>query len=228
MLLIGHGEVEDMTDLEAIRARHSVRNYYEKPLSDEDAAALRDVVDDAARQSGLNIQLLQNNPEAFDLVARFGLISGCSTCIAFVAHKHDQDETIGYWGQLIVLEAQKMGLNTCWAALFSRKRCRAICPEGTEARVVIAVGYGKTAGKPRRSKKAEDVVVVEPGAIRPAWFDDAIEAALLAPTGVNRQAFTITLAADGTVHFAAPGNGLTLIDLGIVRRNFELAAGRSV
>lgn len=213
-----------MTDLDAIRARHSVREYEERPLEPEDLVALQDVVDDTVRKSGLNIQLLPNNPEAFDLIARFGMISGCSTCIAFVAQGRSQDEEIGYWGQHIVLGAQKMGLNTCWAALFSRKKCKATCPAGTEVRVVVAVGYGKTAGKPRKSKTADDVVVIEPGAQVPAWFDTAVEAALLAPTAMNRQAFTITLATDGTANIDVPGKGLTRIDKGIVRRNFEVAA----
>ncbi len=213
-----------MTDLEAIRARHSVREYLSKAIEGEVLAQLQRVVNEAAEESGLNIQLVQNNPEAFDVVARFGLIRGCSTIVAFVAKGTMQDEAIGYWGQRIVLEAQKMGLNTCWARLFSRKKCKAVCSDGMEVRVVIAVGYGKTAGKPRKSKTAADVVTIEPGAVKPAWFDTAVEAALLAPTGVNKQDFHIMLSADGQVSITSSGKGLTNIDLGIVRRNFELAA----
>lgn len=212
-----------MNNLEAIHARHSVREYTNRPIEGEVLANLQEVIDACAKEGNLNIQLVQSNPETFDLVARFGLIHGCTTCIAFAAKKKTQDEAIGYWGQRIVLEAQKLGLNTCWAGMFSRKRCRATCPPGMEVRVVIAIGYGATQGKPRRSKAASDVVVLEPGAQKPAWFDAAVEAALLAPTGVNRQDFTITLSADGEVSFSASGKGLTNIDLGIVRRNFEEA-----
>lgn len=212
-----------MNNLEAIRARHSVREYENKPIEQHVLGQLQRVIASCAREGGLNIQLVQDNPQTFDLVARFGVIRGCSTCIAFVANKKTQDEAIGYWGQRIVLEAQKLGLNTCWAGMFSRKRCRAACPPGMSVRVVIAVGYGKTAGKPRRSKTPDDVVTIEPGAHKPAWFDVAVEAALLAPTGINKQDFTITLTAQGDVRFSAPGSGLTNIDLGIVRRNFEEA-----
>ena len=212
-----------MTDLQAIRERHSVREYTNEPLQPAELDQLGRLVDDVAQKSGLNIQLVTNNPEAFDLVARFGVIHGCSTCIAFVAPGRTRDEEIGYWGQRIVLEAQKMGLNTCWAAMFSRKRVRVTCANGEEPRVVIAVGHGATQGKPRKSKTPEDVVVIEPGATKPAWFNTAVEAALLAPTGMNRQAFTITLAADGTCTLSCPGKGLTRIDLGIVRCNFEAA-----
>ena len=212
-----------MTDLEAIRARHSVREYTDEPLTADELKWLQGIVDNTVRESGLNIQLVQSNPEAFDIIARFGVISGCSTLLAFVAHKRDQDEAIGYWGQHIVLEAQKMGLNTCWVGMFSRKKCKAVCPEGMAVRVVIAVGHGKTAGKPRKSKTAQDVVSIEPGAQKPEWFDVAVEAALLAPTAINRQAFTVVLASDGTVRVDVPGKGFTRLDGGIVRRNIEVA-----
>ena len=212
-----------MTDLEAIRARHSVREYTDEPLAADELKWLQGIVDNTVRESGLNIQLVQSNPEAFDIIARFGVISGCSTLLAFVARKRDQDEAIGYWGQHIVLEAQKMGLNTCWVGMFSRKKCKAVCPEGMAVRVVIAVGHGKTAGKPRKSKTPQDVVSIEPGAQKPEWFDVAVEAALLAPTAINRQAFTVVLASDGTVRVDVPGKGFTRLDGGIVRRNIEVA-----
>ena len=212
-----------MNTLEAIRQRHSVREYVPEPLEPTVVSQLQELVDATAQESGLNIQLVQNNPEAFDIIASFGVIHGCSTCIAFVANKRTQDEAIGYWGQHIVLEAQKMGLNTCWVGMFSRKKCRAAVPAGMSVRVVIAIGKGKTAGGPRKSKSASDVVVVAEGATKPAWFDECVEAALLAPTAMNRQAFTITLDASGEVTFSAPGKGFTSLDAGIVRRNFEEA-----
>ena len=212
-----------MDNLEAIYARHSVRNYTGVALDDAEARQLQQVIDTVSAASGLNIQLLRNNPQTFELVARFGAIRGCKDCIAFVAHKRDQDEAIGYWGQLIVLEAQKMGLNTCWVGMFSRKKCKAVCPEGMAVRVVIAVGHGKTAGKPRKSKTPQDVVSIEPGAQKPEWFDVVVEAALLAPTAINRQAFTVVLTSDGTVRVDVPGKGFTRLDGGIVRRNIEVA-----
>ena len=212
-----------MTNLEAIHARRSVRSYTNEPLEGEELARVQELVDATARESGLSIQLLQHNPEAFELVARFGAIHGCDTCIAFVAHKRDEDEAIGYWGQHIVLEATKLGLATCWVGMFSRKKCHASVPDGMAVRIVIAIGHGKGASGPRKSKTASDVVRIEPGAQKPTWFDACVEAALLAPTAMNRQAFTITLASSGEVAFEAPGKGFTRLDLGIVRRNFEEA-----
>ena len=134
------------------------------------------------------------------------------------------DEVIGYWGQKIVLAAQDMGLNTCWCALCSRKKSRAVVAPGKKIRLVIAVGHGKTQGFPRKTKSIGALSSVE-CAKAPAWFAAAMEAAQLAPTAMNNQNFKITLLSDGkTVRIEAPQSGLNVIDEGIVRRNFEIAA----
>lgn len=137
-----------MITVETIRERHSVREYDGKPLSRAEFDALGAVVEECARESGLGIQLVGDNPEVFNVIARFGLIRGCRTHVAFVvdgvkAGDGVADEAIGYWGQKIVLAAQGMGLNTCWCALCSRKKSRAVVAPGKKVRLVIAVGHGK-------------------------------------------------------------------------------------
>lgn len=110
-----------MITVETIRERHSVREYDGKPLARAEFDALGVVVEECARESGLDIQLVGDNPEAFNVIARFGLIRGCRTHVAFVvddakagdATRVAVDEALGYWGQKIVLAAQDMGLNTC-------------------------------------------------------------------------------------------------------------------
>lgn len=219
-----------MGAIDTIRARHSVREYTEKPIEGVALAGLRNAVVDASQRSGLDIQLVQNNPEVFDLVARFGLIRGASTSVVFLADGTESDEAIGYWGQRIVLTAQELGLNTCWAGMIARKKSKALCRGEKKVRVAIAVGHGKTAGKPRKTKSLEELCAVEAGAgDAPAWFKVAMEAAQLAPTAVNRQNFRITLRADGrTVRADATKSGAwSAIDLGIVRRNFEEAANET-
>lgn len=221
-----------MITVETIRERHSVREYDGKPLSRAEFDALGAVVEECARESGLDIQLVGDNPEAFNVIARFGLIRGCRMHIAFVvdgAKTGDvaADEAIGYWGQKIVLAAQDMGLNTCWCALFSRKKSHAVVVPGKKVRLVIAVGHGKTQGFSRKTKSVEALSSVE-CAKAPAWFAAAMEAAQLAPTAMNNQNFKITLLSDGkTVRIDAPKSGLNVIDEGIVRCNFEIAANEA-
>lgn len=243
-----------MITVETIRERHSVREYDGGPLGQAEFDALGAVVEECARESGLDIQLVGDNPEVFNVIARFGLIRGCRTHVAFVvddakaggatsganaaangateadcvemrgARRTAADEVIGYWGQKIVLAAQDMGLNTCWCALCSRKKSRAVVALGKKVRLVIAVGHGKTQGFPRKTKSVGALSSVE-CAKAPAWFAAAMEAAQLAPTAMNNQNFKITLLSDGrTVRIDAPQSGLNAIDQGIVRRNFEIAA----
>ena len=221
-----------MITVETIRERHSVREYDGKPLARAEFDALGAVVEECARESGLGIQLVGDNPEVFNVIARFGLIRGCRTHVAFVvddakAGDVAADEAIGYWGQRIVLAAQDMGLNTCWCALCSRKKSRAVVAPGKKIRLVIAVGHGKTQGFSRKTKSVEALSSVE-CAKGPAWFAEAMEAAQLAPTAMNNQNFKITLLSDGkTVRIDAPQSGLNVIDEGIVRCNFEIAANEA-
>ena len=221
-----------MITVETIRERHSVREYDGKPLSRAEFDALIAVVEECARESGLDIQLVGDNPEVFNVIARFGLIRGCRTHVAFVvddakAHDVAADEAIGYWGQKIVLAALDMGLNTCWCALCSRKKSRAVVAPGKKIRLIIAVGHGKTQGFSRKTKSVEALSSVECEKA-PAWFVAAMEAAQLAPTAMNNQNFKITLLSDGkTVRIDAPKSGLNVIDEGIVRCNFEIAANEA-
>lgn len=221
-----------MITVETIRERHSVREYDGKPLSRAEFDALIAVVEECARESGLDIQLVGNNPEVFNVIARFGLIRGCRTHVAFVvddakAGDVAADEAIGYWGQKIVLAAQDMGLNTCWCALCLRRKSHAVVAPGKKIRLIIAVGHGKTQGFSRKTKSVEALSSVE-CAKAPAWFAAAMEAAQLAPTAMNNQNFKITLLSDGkTVRIDAPQSGLNVIDEGIVRCNFEIAANEA-
>lgn len=221
-----------MITVETIRERHSVREYDGKPLARVEFDALGAVVRECARESSLDIQLVGDNPEVFNVIARFGLIRGCRTHVAFVvddakAGDVAADEALGYWGQRIVLAAQDMGLNTCWCALCSRKKSRAVVAPGKKIRLVIAVGHGKTQGFSRKTKSVEALSSVE-CAKAPAWFAAAMEAAQLAPTAMNNQNFKITLLSDGkTVRIDAPQSGFNVIDEGIVRCNFEIAANEA-
>lgn len=221
-----------MITVETIRERHSVREYDGKPLARVEFDALGAVVRECARESSLDIQLVGDNPEVFNVIARFGLIRGCRTHVAFVvddakAGDVAADEALGYWGQRIVLAAQDMGLNTCWCALCSRRKSRAVVAPGKKIRLVIAVGHGKTQGFSRKTKSVEALSSVE-CAKAPAWFAAAMEAAQLAPTAMNNQNFKITLLSDGkTVRIDAPQSGFNVIDEGIVRCNFEIAANEA-
>lgn len=214
--------------MDIVRARHSVRSYRPDPIDDGTMAALLAVVDDCIQQSGLDIQVVPDNPEVFQLIAHAGFVRGATTHIAFVTDGRSQDEAVGYWGQRLVLAAQALGLNTCWVAFIARKKSHARVPAGKTLRIGIALGYGTTQGEPRKTKSIGELSTIECGNT-PEWFALAMEAAQLAPTAMNNQHFCITLRADGqTVSAQATKNGAwDAVDLGIVKRNFEEAANET-
>ncbi len=213
-----------MDEMQAIRERHSVRTYQDKKLTAEDEAKLRKVIEDVNRESGLEFELAPDAGKTFTKLLNRALgLGSAPAVIACMGKDCDElDEKIGYWGEKIVLSAQMMELNTCWAGTFSREKIPVTVKEGNRLAIVIAVGYGANSGRVRKSKEAGQVSnCVETS---PEWFKRGVEAALLAPTAVNQQKFEILLSDDGTVSFTDKGGILSKIDLGIIRYNFEVGA----
>lgn len=211
---------------EAAVARHSVRRYLDKPIEGEVRDRLSECIAECNRRSGLNIQLVENEPKAFGTFkARYGRFAGVKNYIALVGkNTRDLYEKCGYYGEKIVLLAQSLGLNTCWVGgTFSRVK-GAFEQSGEEKlALVIAIGYGETQGKPHKSKRFDDVTSDVQNV--PEWFVNGVKCALLAPTALNQQKFKFSV--NGRNVYAKSGKGFFVrVDLGIVRYHFELGAGK--
>ena len=213
-------------EMEAMKERHSVRQYEDRPLDQNAVAALQEEISACNREGGLHIQLVTNEPKAFDgFMAHYGKFSGVRNYIAMIGKKGpDLEEKCGYYGERLVLKAQQLGLNTCWVAMtYSKIKTAFTVADGEKLCIVISLGYGKTNGVPHKSKSADAVAKAD--GVFPAWFKAGVEAALLAPTAMNQQKFLFTL--DGNRVSAKAGFGLyTKIDLGIARYHFEIGAGK--
>lgn len=214
-----------MTILEAMNARHSVRQYTDKALQSAEISALQKEIDACNQESGLHIQLVINEPKAFDgFMAHYGKFSGVTNYIAMIGKKGPAlEETCGYYGERLVLLAQQLGLNTCWVAMtYSKIKTAFEIRQGEKLCIVIALGYGRTQGVPHKSKTISEVAGAE--GEMPDWFQNGIAAALLAPTAMNQQKFHFTL--KGNQVSAKAGRGFyTGIDLGIAKYHFEAGAG---
>lgn len=210
---------------EAILTRHSVRSYLDKPIEGETLEKLNAMIDECNREGDLHIQLVLNEPKAFDcFLAHYGKFKGANNYIALVGKDcKDFDEKMGYYGEKIVLYAQTLGLNTCWVYLTYKKVKNAyVLNEGEKLGLVISIGYGETQGKARTSKTLADVSsAVNP----PEWYLKGIEAALFAPTAMNKQKFRFSLNGD-KVKIDTVSGVCTAIDLGIVKYHFEIGAGK--
>ena len=212
---------------EAMKARHSVRQYRNTPLETEVISVLQAEIAACNQESGLHIQLVTNEPKAFDgFMAHYGKFKGVTNYIAMIGKKDSRlNEKCGYYGERLVLKAQQLGLNTCWVAMtYSKIKTAFTIDKGEKLCVIIALGYGETQGTPRRSKTISEVSKAE--GEMPDWFKNGMEAVLLAPTAMNQQKFLFTL--NGNQVLAKAGIGFySQIDLGIVKYHFEVGAGKS-
>ncbi len=211
---------------EAVKKRHSVRSYLDEPLDKETVASLKKLIDECNRECGLHIQLVTNEPKAFDCaMARRGGFKGVKNYIALIGKKEkDLDERLGYCGEKIVLYAQTLGLKTCWvAATYKKVPSAYVVGEGEKLAVVISIGYSDDNGSPHKSKTYG--AVTKDAGRAPHWFREGIDAALLAPTAMDQQRFTFSVTGD-TVTATAPRGRYTNIDLGIAKYNFEIGAGK--
>lgn len=213
------------TLLNAISDRHSVRQYENIPIPDTTKRELQDKIDQLNEESGLHMQLVTEEPEAFSsMMAKYGSFKGVTNYIAMVGPKgKDLEEKAGYYGEQLVLFAQTLGLNTCWVAMtYSKRKARVTVDKGEELVFVIALGYGVTQGTGHKIKTFDEVVVSK--GPNPEWFVDGVNAALLAPTAMNQQKFTFALDEDTVT--IKPGTGFySKADMGIVKYHFELGAG---
>ena len=209
-----------------VRERHSVRKYTDKKIEGETLAALQSEISACNAESGLRIELVLDEENAFGKT-HYGTFDGCRNYVVIISDKkgNDIDEKAGYYGERVVIKAQELGLNTCWVALTYNKAyvpCKINADE--KIVIVIAIGYGAHSGAQRKSKSFDAVSKTSEA---PDWYKRGVEFALLAPTAINQQKFRFELVGDNKVSLKVAGLGFnTKIDLGIVKYHFELGAGK--
>ena len=180
-----------MTLTEAIKARHSVRRYKEDPIPEEVLAVLADKVRTINQEAGLHVQLVTDEPKSFSGLMAYGSFSGVKNYFVMAGKKGgDLDEKIGYYGEQLVLLAQTLGLNTCWAGLsYSKIPGTYELADGEKIDCYIALGYGQNQGKEHKVKPVKEISNASD--LTPNWFKNGVEAAQLAPTAVNQQKFRL-------------------------------------
>ena len=215
-----------MDILELMKSRHSVRQYTDKKIENEKRETLNELVKACNMESGMNIQIIYDEPKCFDsMMAHYGKFSGCTNYIAVVGKKNkDLDEKAGYYGEKLVLKAQELGLNTCWVAMTHGKSAAKI-NKGEKLSIIISLGYGENQGVAHKSRPLADVC--NQTAEAPAWFAKGMEAVMLAPTAMNQQKFKFTLNGE-QAEAVATGGFYSKIDLGIVKYHFEAVSGHKV
>ena len=213
-----------MTEIDAIKARHSVRKYLDRQIEPEKIEKLNEMIDACNKEGNLNLQFIPDAGNTYNKLLNKAMgLGSAPSVIACVGPDDDTvEERVGYFGERIVLFAQTLGLNTCWTGTYNKKAIPAKVGEGERLIIAIAIGYGATQGKDRKSKTYDQVT--RGVADKPYWFNFGVEMALLAPTAINQQKFEIGLNEDGSVSFTDKGGVHSKTDLGIVKYHFEVGA----
>ena len=216
-----------MSEIDAIKERHSVRNYEAKKIEADKVEKIRAKIEELNKEGNLHLQFMEDAGKTYNKL--FNKVAGLGSAPSVIACVGIDDDTleqrVGYYGEKLVLFIQELGLNTCWAGTFNEKNIGAEVGDGEKLVISIAVGYGKDKGKPHKSKSPEQVI--EAKGDRPYWFNKGVDMALLAPTAINQQKFTIRLNEDESVDFVDKGGIFSQVDLGIVRCHFEIGAEKS-
>ena len=215
-----------MTIKEAIKERHMVRKYTDKPIPAELVEKLNARIAQHNQIHGLSLKLVTGNSDGIGGMAKTLLTKSVHSYIVLAGKdRADLDEKLGYCGADLCLYAQTLGLNTWWVGgMFNGKGAMKHL-ETKDVRIngVIAIGYGQTQGVPHKSKTAAEISQYN-GTV-PQWFLDGVEALLCAPTALNKQPYMVKGDGDrvsitaGEGHFAG-------IDLGIGKYHFEAGAGK--
>lgn len=206
--------------LDLMKQRHSVRQYTDRPIEAEKRTVLNDMIAEINRNANLHIQIFYEEPKCFNsILAHYGKFTGVKNYIALVGPKGNKlEETLGYYGEQLVLKAQELGLNTCWVAM-THGKSKAEIGKGEKQVCLISFGYGCTNGVAHKSKALSEVCNYRDG--MPEWFLNGVEAALLAPTAMNQQKFFFKLQPDNNVTVTCGKGVYTKLDLGIVTYHFE-------
>lgn len=233
---------------EAMTHRHAARAFSDRPI---DAAVLEELehaIDQANAHSGLHIQLVHDDTDAFGgCPTHYGRFSNVRYCIALIGADStaranndghafaDLDERVGYFGEMLALRAVQAGLDTGWVVLHETTEHdgRWQLNDGERMPAALAIGYSARPGRPHRSKPLAELGTVEsaantadPLAEAPSWFVDGLQAVALAPSALGKQPVRFTLLDDGHVRAEALNGVQSQICLGVAKYHFEIGSGR--
>ena len=215
-----------MDETDAIRQRHSVRQYKPDRIEDDKVALIKAKLHELNAEGNLHLQFIEDADKTYNKL--FNKVAGLGSAPSVIAcvgkDTPGLDQRVGYYGEKLVLYAQTLGLNTCWTGTFNRKNITADISEGERLVISIAIGYGKEPGKAHKSKSIDKLT--ESKGQTPEWFNKGVEMALLAPTAINQQKFLIKLNPDESVEFIDKGGVLSQVDIGIVKCHFEIGSGK--
>ena len=223
-----------MTDIEAINVRCSRRHYTDVKIDDLKIKKIKNLIDGYNRKEGLNIRFIENGADAFTGFNSYGMFKGVKALIALSGEKSVEDlkEKLGFYGELLVIEATKLNLGTCFVAGTFNKKKLNILSEDEELVCVITIG-NVPEDKSLKEKLFLSVIHRKPKKLKefylsdekvPDWFIEGVKAVQKAPSAANRQPVRLKYDKGEVTAFVEKTDSFQLMDLGIAKANFSLAA----
>lgn len=222
--------------LKAIDERCSRRTYISKEIEADKINSLQKLIKELNELSDLNLQLQLNALKLFKgFSSSYGMLKGVQAYFALVGDKNNPDllEKIGYYGEILALEATALGLGTCWVGgTYNRKLCNKLInlKESEELVAIITVGYtpvDKTLKEKmisklshRKTKKVEEMYSAI-GSI-PTEFINGMKSVQKAPSALNKQPIKFHYKNGCVTTEIINSVGYEKIDLGIAKLHFEI------
>ncbi len=216
-----------MTIFEAIKDRHTVRTYSNLPIEGEILSELNELIESFNKEGNIHMQLVNGRENAFDdFIIHYGKWTGVTNYIAMVGEdRADLDETLGYYGEKIVLWAQMNGLKTGWLDTQPNGEASDAfeIPDGERHVLSLAIGYSEAPSRGPKAAEIEQLSIIEGTASD--WFYKGMECAVYAPTAGNQRLFRIHWNGENVSISSEPGF-LEKVDLGIAKYHFEVGSGK--
>jgi nitroreductase len=215
----------------AIWSRKSVRKYSNKQIEEDKVKVLRESISDLNKISGLSMEFAEEYGSFKSILTMSFKNVRSAIVLKGKTDDPDLEEKCGYYGEQIVLKATAMGLGTCWVAWFNKRSTSLNIKSDETVVCVVTIGYGEEAistsdvvpdAPHRKTKSVSDFLGGNTDV--PDWVTAAIKAVQFAPTAMNSQRVRFSYE-DGVVCSRTKSGYLSMIDYGIIKCHFELAAG---
>lgn len=220
----------------AIWKRKSVRKYLDTHIEKSKMDFLNHIISDLNAKSGLTIEFIEVN-SAFNTAKSLGIFKNVRSILVFKGKTDDPNlcEKCGYYGEHVILAATDLGLGTCWVAgmmslvMFNKK---SIDIKDDERIVCVSpIGYSvegmsESTGIPEKPhrKTISAAEFLNGNTEVPEWVSVGIKAVQFAPTAMNSQKSRFTYDGKDLTIAIPPKSDLNMVDLGITKCHFELAA----
>ena len=230
-----------------IPTRRSRRNYdSSRPIPPDTLASLKKVCDEFKPFPDVRVELITEKPErVFNFIlGSYGTIKGAPVAIVFIGknyNRHIQEE-IGYVGEGIALEAEALGLATCWmTGTYHPMTTKELVKIKGDEKVFAAIPIGFPSeskslierifsgfSRSRQRKPLSAMASGIPENEWPEWIKPALEAARLAPSAMNRQPWKFIIGKNFITVATKASNvdriSSTRLDCGIAMLHLETAA----